>query len=139
MKNEKTKITEEGQMASSTQIIKKGNSQKIIEMYLPDELMHLEETYEFGDDLPTDLDERIAFIEEHGATDHIAYNLLRLHKDIQVTETTKKMVCAECGSDDVNEERLVTVNINDPEIYDDCFIGYYCQENCGLTEIIQRK
>lgn len=38
------------------------------------------------------------------------------------------MVCAECGSENVNEERLVSRGINNNVVYNEEVFGYFCRK-----------
>jgi hypothetical protein len=51
----------------------------------------------------------------------------------------EKMVCALCGSENINEGRLLSVMVNCQTIIDDCHMGYCC-EVCGdVVDIITEE
>ena len=116
---------------------------KVIEFYLMDELRHLEEWYELEEDLPQGLNEIISLIEEKEATTHIAYSLLKLQQhcetlpEIGQVEVRNKMLCAVCGSENINEERLISMRVNSQTIIEDHLIDHYCQDCRDIVDIIE--
>ena len=51
----------------------------------------------------------------------------------------EKMVCAVCGGENINEERLLSVSVNCRTIIDDYYIDNYC-EDCGeVVDIITEQ
>jgi len=116
---------------------------KVIEFYLMDELRHLEEWYELEEELPQGLNEIISLIEEKDATNHIAYSLLKLQQhcetlpEIGQVEVRNKMLCVMCGSENINEERLLSMRVNSQTIIEDHLIDYYCKDCGDVVDIIE--
>ena len=116
---------------------------KVIEFYLMDELRHLEEWYELEEDLPQGLNEIISIIEEKEATNHIAYSLLKLQQhcetlpEIGQVKVRNKMLCVMCGSENINEERLISMRVNSQTIIEDHLIDHYCQDCRDIVDIIE--
>ena len=116
---------------------------KVIEFYLMDELNHLGEWYELEGELPQGLNEIISLIEEKEATTHIAYSLLKLQQhcetlpEIGQVEVRNKMLCAVCGSENINEERLISMRLNSQTIIEDHLIDHYCQDCGDIVDIIE--
>ncbi len=48
----------------------------------------------------------------------------------------QKMVCAECGSGNVNEERLVSRGINDNVVYGEEVCGYFCRDCVEVIDVM---
>ena len=118
---------------------------KVIEFYLMDELKHLEEGLELEEELPQGLNEIISLIEEKDATNHIAYSLLKLQQhcetlpEIGQVKVRNKMLCVMCGSENINEERLLTVRVNSQTIIENYYIGNYCQDCRDIVDIIEEQ
>ena len=119
---------------------------KVIEFYLMDELRHLEEGYELEEELPQGLNEIISIIEEKEATNHIAYSLLKLQQhcetlpeEIGLVEVRDKMLCILCGSENINEERLISMRVNSQTIIEDHLIDHYCQDCGDVVDIIEER
>ena len=116
---------------------------KVIEFYLMDELRHLEEGYELEEELPQGLNEIISLIEEKEATTHIAYSLLKLQQhcetlpEIGLVEVRDKMLCILCGSENINEERLISMRVNSQTIIEDHLIDHYSQDCRDIVDIIE--
>ena len=49
----------------------------------------------------------------------------------------EKMVCAVCGSENINEERLISMRVNSPTIIEDHLIDHYCQDCGDVVDIIE--
>lgn len=47
-----------------------------------------------------------------------------------------KIVCAICGSENVNEGRLVSINVNHGSVVNDEFIDHYCEDCEDITSIV---
>ena len=116
---------------------------KVIEFYLMDELNHLGEWYELEGELPQGLNEIISIIEEKEATNHIAYSLLKLQQhcetlpEIGQVKVRNKMLCVMCGSENINEERLISMRVNSQTIIEDHLIDHYCQDCRDIVDIIE--
>ena len=50
-----------------------------------------------------------------------------------------KMVCAICGGENVNDERIVSIRINDSTIKSDQHIDYYCDDCRDNTQIVSKE
>ena len=51
----------------------------------------------------------------------------------------EKMVCALCGSENINEERLISMRVNIQTIIEDHLIDHYCQDCGDVVDIIEEQ
>jgi very-short-patch-repair endonuclease len=49
----------------------------------------------------------------------------------------EKLVCAVCGSENINEERLISMRVNSQTIIEDHLIDHYCQDCGDVVDIIE--
>ena len=54
--------------------------------------------------------------------------ILKKIKIKQMKKENEKMVCADCGSEKINEERLVSRGMDDNCVYDEPLCGYFCRK-----------
>ena len=51
----------------------------------------------------------------------------------------EKMVCAICGSENINEERLISMRVNSQTIIEDHLINHFCQDCGDIVDIIEEQ
>ena len=47
-------------------------------------------------------------------------------------------VCCQCGSENVNEERLISSNVNDGTIVSNDLISYYCNDCQDVVNVVDK-
>ncbi len=56
----------------------------------------------------------------------------------ELKELLDDLVCKQCGSKNVREERIVSISLNDNTIKSDQHIDYYCDECMDITQIVRK-
>lgn len=56
----------------------------------------------------------------------------------ELKELLDDLVCKQCGSKNVNEERIVSISLNDNTIKSDQHIDYYCDDCKDITQIVRK-